>query len=201
MADAPIVYQHKPRPVGGFHEFRIEGGNFVVMAGKPLSVPLSAIRQIRLTFEPRSFAGAALKAAITTADGRKISFSSLNWRSMINSGSQSVPYGRFVVALLRAVAAASPECRFVAGKPMPQWLLLALVTAGTLVAVAVFAWRSFVGGAPMAAVLGVVIGIAGIWQLEPMVRLNKPRSFDPLSPPASLVPGVEAAQQASLARK
>ena len=186
--DGTVVYYHKPRPVGGIHEFRIEGDRFVVAAGRGISVPLSAIRQIRLTFEPRSFAGAALKATLTTEDGRRIAFTSMNWRSMVDGRSHAVPYGRFVAVLLARLAKASPGCRFVAGTPMVQWALLALVTAGTLVAIAVFAWRALSSGAISAGLLGVLIGGFGIWQLEPMVRLNKPRIFDPGNPPPELVP-------------
>ena len=30
--------------------------------------------------------------------------------------------------------------------------------------------------------------MVGIWQIEPMVRLNKPRRFDPNAPPPELMP-------------
>jgi len=43
-------------------------------------------------------------------------------------------------------------------------------------------------GATIAALLGAVIAAAGIWQLEPMVRLNRPRAFTIRELPQGLLP-------------
>ncbi len=53
---------------------------------------------------------------------------------------------------------------------------------------AILIWRAFQTGAMNIAVLGALFALVGIWQIEPMVRLNKPRSFDPASPPPELLP-------------
>ena len=34
----------------------------------------------------------------------------------------------------------------------------------------------------------VVLGLVAIWQLEPMIRLNKPQDFSPDEPPRDLLP-------------
>ena len=43
-------------------------------------------------------------------------------------------------------------------------------------------------GAGAAASMGVLFALFGIWQLEPMVRLNRPRAFTPDDPPSELMP-------------
>jgi len=93
-----------------------------------------------------------------------------------------------VQALLLAIAQANPAARLLAGKPRLQWLAIAAIAAVSLVAVAFFIWRAVLSGATIAALLGAVIAAAGIWQLEPMVRLNRPRAFTIRELPHGLLP-------------
>jgi predicted phage tail protein len=70
-----------------------------------------------------------------------------------------------------------------------QWLAVAALTAASHVGAAFFVWRAAAAGAGTAAILGAVLVAAGIWQLEPMVRLNYPRTFTPEEAPQGLLPG------------
>ncbi|MFL5326855.1 MAG: hypothetical protein ACJ8A4_21770, partial [Microvirga sp.] len=64
----------------------------------------------------------------------------------------------------------------------------AALTAASLVGVAIFMWQALRAGANTAALLGGTIAVLGIWQLEPMVRLNRPRDFVPGELPRTLLP-------------
>jgi hypothetical protein len=67
-------------------------------------------------------------------------------------------------------------------------VVIAVLAAASLLAIAIFVWRAVQDGAHTAAFMGALIGLAGIWQLEPMVRLNKPRAFTPDALPRELLP-------------
>jgi hypothetical protein len=43
-------------------------------------------------------------------------------------------------------------------------------------------------GSTSVALLGALFALVGVWQIEPMVRLNKPRPFRPEAPPPELLP-------------
>ncbi len=68
------------------------------------------------------------------------------------------------------------------------FLAIAALTAFSLVAIALFVWRAVDSGAIPAALFAAAVGAAGIWQLEPMVRLNRPRRFTPETMPQDLLP-------------
>ena len=91
-------------------------------------------------------------------------------------------------ALFDAIIRANPEARFEAGKSWPVWALTSAVGLASLVAMAILIWRAFQTGATNVAILGVLFAAVGIWQIEPMIRLNKPRPFDPKAPPPELLP-------------
>jgi hypothetical protein len=55
-------------------------------------------------------------------------------------------------------------------------------------AMAILIWRAFQLGSTSVALLGGLFAVVGVWQIEPMVRLNKPRTFRPEAPPPELLP-------------
>ena len=187
--DTPLTYVQNPRPVGYPITYRLSGDRLVVDSTRKVDeVRLGAVTQVRLSYEPRSFAQRAYRTKLTLSNGRSVAFSSLSWTSLIEAKSQGPEYNVFVRALVAAVAAANPEARLVAGKPMPLWVAVGLLAGFSLLGIALFTWRAAVSGATAAAVLGALIGAAGVWQLEPMVRLNKPRRFTPERVPDDLLP-------------
>jgi hypothetical protein len=182
-------YSHVPRPVGGPITFRLEGDRLVVDSGRKIhEVRLAAVEQVRMTYEPRSFVQRAFRTKIRMADGKTFAFSSVNWRSMVEAERLDREYRAFVRTLFDSIARANPEARFLAGRPRWAWFLTAVLAAGSLVAMAVFTLRALQAGAGAAATMGVLFALFGIWQLEPMVRLNRPRAFTPDDPPSELMP-------------
>ena len=49
-------------------------------------------------------------------------------------------------------------------------------------------WQALRMGSTGVALIGALLAIVGVWQIEPMVRLNKPRSFSAKALPDELMP-------------
>lgn len=151
-------------------------------------IPLATVEQVRLTFEPRGVMTKSFRMKLTGADRRTASFSSLTWRSMIQADNQAESYRAFVAALLQAIARENPGCRFVAGRLMAVWIVLALASA-TLLAGVVYAAATRapnMGTGPMLAVLAFAALFA--WVVVETVARNRPRLFAPDRPPPDLLP-------------
>jgi hypothetical protein len=182
-------YAHAPRPTAAPITFKLEGTSLTVDSGRKVDiVQLGAVEQVRLTYEPRSFAQRSFQTKVRMKDGKTFKFSSLNWQSLIQAESKGAEYSAFARTLLKAIAQANPQARLYAGRPTWAWVVTAILGFGSIVAIMIFVWRALQSGATSAALLGGVIGVAGIWQLEPMIRLNRPAEFDPNDPPPALLP-------------
>ncbi len=187
---APLTYRHNPRPVGYPIAFRIEGSRLIVDTTRKVEeVQLGAVTRIRLSYEPRSFAQRAFRTRLDLVGGRSVTFTSVSWKSLMDVGNQDAEYSAFVRGLVEAVARANPDVKLVTGKPALLWYAMISGAAITLLAVAFFAWRALASGAAGAALFGAAVGAVGIWQLEPMIRLNRPGRFTREAPPKALLPG------------
>jgi len=184
-----FLYTQNPRPVGFPVSFRLKGRAIEVeRMGRADRMPLERVAAVRLSYEARSFAPGALKTKLVFDDGRSLVLTSVSFRSMFDARPQAAEYGRFVRELLRRVARAAPGARYEAGRPFPVWVLLAVISAAIIGALAYFAWQVWLVGETAIAIAAAAIGLIGIWQLEPLVRHNKPRPFAPDDPPETLVP-------------
>jgi len=189
-ADEAPAYTHAPRPASMPVGFRLHGRQLIVVrVGSEQPVPLDQIEEVRLTFEPRSFAQKLFRARLRLKTGNTLSLHSVNFRSMVFADRQEEAYAAFLHALLPRIAKANPKARFVVGRSPFIWGTLCIATAGILAAIAFFIWFAWSEGETTAALIGAFIGAAGLWQLGPIVRLNKPRSFVPQSPPPELLGG------------
>ncbi|WP_029030822.1 hypothetical protein [Salinarimonas rosea] len=184
-----FAYEQTPRPVGFPITFRLKGKALEVeRMGRVDRLPLERVREVRLTYAPASFAPGRREAKLKLDDGRSVALSSVTYRAMFDARRQDAAYGRFLRELLRRTAKAAPEARFVAGRPWPIWIVLAVVSLLIVGALAVFALEIYRIGETAIALVAVAVALLGVWQLEPMVRLNKPRDFSPDDPPESLAP-------------
>jgi hypothetical protein len=184
-----FTYEHSPRPIGGPISFVLDGDRLTVDSGRKVSVVrLGAVEQVRMTFEPGRFAQKAYRMRVIMKDGKTFTLSSLSWRGLVEAREQGPEYRAFTRALLDAILRANPEARFLAGKSWPIWLVTSAVGIASLIGMAILIWRAFETGATNIGILGALFALVGIWQIEPMVRLNKPRSFDPKAPPEELLP-------------
>jgi hypothetical protein len=183
------TYQHNPRPFGGPISFTIEGDRLTVDSGRKVQeVRLGAVETVRMTFEPGRLGQKAFRTKVTLQDGKAFSFSSVSWKSLIEAEQRAAEYRAFTHDLFAAIARANPQARFVAGKPWWLWFSTTVVAVASLLAMTVLIWHALRVGSTSVALLGGLFALVGIWQIEPMVRLNKPRDFRPEAPPAGLLP-------------
>ena len=188
------TYQHSPRPVGGPVSFTLKGDRLIVDSGRKVhEVRLGAVETVRMTYEPGRLGQKAFRTKIRMKDGKTFAFSSLNWKSLVAAEDLIEEYRTFTQCLFAAIAKANPDARFLAGKPYWLWLASTALAAASLLAMSYLIWRALQSGATAVAFMGVLFAAVGIWQIEPMVRLNKPRPFRPEAPPEELLPGAPRA--------
>jgi hypothetical protein len=169
--------------------FTIQGDRLVVDNGRQVrELPFASIEQVRLTFETKSLGRGAYQTRVRTRDGTSLAFTSLSWKSLIDVQSLDREYRIFTRALFDAVGRANPAARFVAGRPRIVWVVTAIMAVAALAAMAFFIWRALQAGASGAAAMAAFFTVAGIWQIEPMIRLNRPGRFTPDEPPHELLP-------------
>ncbi|MDJ1158489.1 hypothetical protein QNA08_09605 [Chelatococcus sp. SYSU_G07232] len=184
-----LAYRHRPKPVGFENAFRLEGDRLVVDSGRKVStVALAAVESLRLTYEPKNVTSKGFRTTLLLADGRKLSLTNLDWRTMVEARREDENYRRFVLALVAAVAKANPRARLLAGRSRLSWLLLVAVTSLTVMGLAAFSLRASMQAAPAAALLGLAVLAVTLWQLMPMIRRNRPREFAPDAVPPDLLP-------------
>jgi hypothetical protein len=183
------TYTHSPRPVGGPITFTLNGDKLTVDSGRKVhEVQLGAVEAVRMTYEPGRVGQNAFRTRVTLKDGKSFTFSSLSWKSMVEAQQMTGDYRAFAQALCEAITRANPNARFMAGKPWWLWLSTFVIAVASLLAMAFLIWKAFQIGSTGVALLGALFALVGVWQIEPMVRLNKPRPFRADQLPAELMP-------------
>ncbi|MBM6594477.1 hypothetical protein [Microvirga pudoricolor] len=187
----PLTYTQNPKPIGSPISFVLKGSKLSVDTGrKQYDVQLGAVEEVRMVYEPGRVSQRVFRTKIRMKNGRTFSFSSLHWTSMVQAQELGPAYRGFTSALFETIARANPKARFVAGQPLWRWAATTAIAVLCLGAMAVLTWRALQTGAQSVALMGGLLAAVGIWQLEPMVRLNKPRRFSPDAPPPELLPKI-----------
>lgn len=186
----PPSWRQRPKPVGFEISYELVGDSLEIDRTRRVdSIRLSAVEQVRFVYAPGNISSKGYKTQLRLSDGRTVTFGNLSWRSLTDLDRDDARYHRFVSALSAAIARANPRARFVAGRPKPLWLGVALVGALSLLMLTVFSLRAFQQGATNAGLLGVLLIAASFWQVWPLVSLNRPRELATGEVPDSLVPG------------
>jgi len=189
----PPSWRQRPKPIGFEIAYRLDGDTLEIDTTRKIDrVRLAAVEQVRFFYAPSNVASKGFRTQLRLSDGKSITFGNLSWRSLTDIDRDDPRYHAFVSALSAAIARANPKARFVAGKPFPLWVALALAGVGALVMLAFFSLRAFGQGATAAGWLGLVLAAASYWQVAPMVRLNRPRNLATGEVPGDLVPGGRA---------
>lgn len=188
-ASGGIRYEHNPKPIGSPVSFVLDGHRLSVDTGrKTFDLHLGGVEEVRMTYEPGRMSRRVYRTRLRMAGGRTVTFTSLHWKSLMEARELGPSYRHFAGLLIQAVAEANPGARFLAGQPRWRWLLTAGTAALCLATMAVLVWRALQMGATILALFGFLFAATGIWQIEPMVRLNRPRSFRPDQVPQELMP-------------
>lgn len=184
-----ITFRQKPRPVGFETAYTLQGGKLIMDSTRRVDeIDLSRVVEARFTYDPNSMSFSGFKTRLTLADRKTVSFGNLSWRSMVDLNRQENEYRTFATALAAAIASHAPQARFVAGKPMPIWLLFAATAVVTCAVMVAFAVMAFTRGAGNAAIVGGLLGALAIWQITPMVIRNRPRDLPRGEIPPELLP-------------
>ncbi|KLK90353.1 hypothetical protein AA309_26170 [Microvirga vignae] len=175
--------------MGGPISFAIKGDRLVVDSGRKVhEVRLGTVETVRMTYEPGRIGQKSYRTKVTMMDGKAFTFSSLTWRSLIEAQEMTTEYRAFAQALCEAIVKANPEARFIAGKPWWLWFSTTAIAILSLLLMAYLIWQALQMGSTGVALIGALLAVVGIWQIEPMVRLNKPRFFSSNAPPEELMP-------------
>lgn len=191
--DTPLPsWRQRPRPIGFEIAYRLDGDELEIDSTRKVDrVRLAAVEQVRFLYAPSNVSSKGFRTQLRLSDGKSVTFGNLSWRSLTDIERDDRRYHAFVAALAAAIVQANPNARFVAGKPRPLWLALALVGGAALIMLVWFSLRAFQQGASAAGWLGLVLAAASFWQVWPMVRLNRPRELAAGEVPEDLVPGRE----------
>lgn len=188
--DTPLPsWRQRPKPVGFEIAYRIDGDELEIDSTRKVDrVKLGAVEQVRFIYAPSNISSKGFKTQLRLSNGKSVTFGNLSWRSLTDMERNDAGYRAFVEALSAAIARANPRARFLAGKANWLWLTLTIVSGLSLVMLALFTMRAFQQGASSAGWLGILLAAASIWQVGPMIKLNRPRQLQTGEVPDDLVP-------------
>ncbi len=183
------TYRQRPKPIGFDLAYRLEGDELVIDSTRKIDrVKLAAVEQVRFTFKPGNVASTGYVTELRLKDGKTITFGDTSWRSLVEVERGGPRYVAFVTAVATAIARLNPEARFLAGKPPVTWGLFAAVAGISVAMMAFFAFRAWAQGYSGAMWIGVLLGVIALWQMVPMVMLNRPIRLRPGEVPQHLMP-------------
>ena len=189
VAGEEMVYVYKPSLMGAAWELSLEPDALAWRTGGHHGrIPYGRITRVRLSFRPVTMQTRRFVTEIWWADGPRLVIASSSWRSLVEQEAQDRPYGIFVRALHRRLAAAGTAATFETGSPaVLYWPGLAMF-AGVALALAVLSVRALQTGAyAAAAVVGGFLALF-LWQSGTYFRRNRPGRYRPDAVPKELVP-------------
>jgi hypothetical protein len=185
------TFRHRPKLVGPEIHFTIEERDLVWSDGRASGrLPLHQIDSVRLAFRPANLYTRRYRLEVRQRLGQRIWFSNVSWRGMVEIEAHDAPFAAFVRVLCATIAEASPKARFIAGEPAWRYAVVAATTGGLGFSLAYLAYHAI--RAVNWGLMGLVVFIGGytVWQMSLWLTKNRPDVFDPLNPPAILLPEV-----------
>jgi hypothetical protein len=190
----PPTYRQRPRPIGFDLAYKLEGDVLVIDSTRKIDrVQLSAVEQVRFTFKPGNVTSTGYVTQLRLKDGKTITIGDTSWRSLVEVERGGARYIRFITAICESVARTNPKAQFLAGKPFALWAMFAGIVAVSVAMMVFFAWRAWSQGYTNTMWLGVALAAIALWQMVPMVRLNRPMTLKPGEVPSHLMPNVKPA--------
>jgi hypothetical protein len=184
-------YRQRPRPIGFDLAYKLEGEVLVIDSTRKVDrVELGAVEQVRFTFKPGNIAATGYVTTLRMKDGKTITIGDTSWRSLVEVERGGQRYIDFITAMCAAIARANPGARFIAGKPPFVWALFAGVAVLAVSMMVFFSWRAYAQGVMGAVWIGLALGSIAIWQMVPMVKLNRPITLRTGEVPMHLMPKV-----------
>jgi len=189
--DGRPTFRHRPKLVGREIVFTLEERDLAWTDGRLSGkVPLHQVDYVRLTFRPSNLYLKRYRFELRQRLGRRIWFSNVSWRNMIEVEAHDAAYSAFVREVLAAVATASPKARFLAGEPLWRYIAMVAASGGLGLSLAYLAFNALT--TVNWGLIGLVAFIGGyaVWQMSLWLTKNPPAEFDPRTPPEALLPEV-----------
>jgi hypothetical protein len=182
-------YVYKPSLMGAAWELSLEPDALVWRTGGHEGrIPYGRITRVRLSFRPVTMQSRRFVTEIWWAGGPRLVIASSSWRSLVEQEAQDRPYGAFVRALHRRLAAAGTTAAFETGSPAALYWPGLVMFAGVAVALAALTVRALQTGAYAgAALVGGFLALF-LWQSGMYFRRNRPGRYHPDAVPKELVP-------------
>lgn len=182
-------YAYRPSLLGAGCTFRLtQAGIAWEIGAKSGVVPYRDIRHIRMVYRPAATQQHRFVTEVRAASGPRLTIASTSWKSLVEQERLDSNYTTFVTELHRRVArdGAGAVCE-TGGNAVKYWLGVvvfcgvALGLAGlTVRGMQLAAWSG-------AAIVGFFLAVF-LWQAGNYFRRNRPRRYDPVAPPAELLP-------------
>ncbi len=119
------TFRHKPKLIGPEIVFTLQDREIAWSDGRVSgSLPLHQIESVRLVFRPANLYTSRYRIEIRQRLGKRIWFSNVSWRGMVEIESHDAPFAAFVRRLCAAIAKRRPRPgSSPASRPgaMPSW--------------------------------------------------------------------------------
>lgn len=113
---ADSLYEHRPKPYSNPLNLALKGTKLTAERGtRSEEYALENLEYLRLAYAPKNTQRLGFSCFLRMTDGRSITFSNLDWRSLVENARQDEPYAAFVEALVKTAARANPKLRLLAG--------------------------------------------------------------------------------------
>jgi hypothetical protein len=188
-ASSNLTYRYRPRMVGGDFAFRLDPDALAWELGRRNGrLAYRDIARLRLGYRPANLGGNRFIAEIWSRAGAKLEIASISQRSLFDYQNLATEYRAFIVELARRIAASGGQCRCDAGFPPWRWWPALFVAVATLIAAIYVSVQALIAGGVTAGAVIAVLGLFFLWQIGSMIVRNRPRSYDPNSPPGDVLP-------------
>jgi hypothetical protein len=153
----------------------------------PYVIRLDAIEGIRLFYAPTRFQTGRYACRLELRGGHSLGLQNEHFEGFATFADRSATYRPLVLALIQRRAALGPDCRYLGGTSMVNWVLQTAILFGSgLLLAAVF--LAF-GPSSNAMILVKLVIIAAMLPIAiRWVVKNRPHTFDPVEVPGELLP-------------
>lgn len=150
-------------------------------------IPLASLIRVSLHYDPSRAQTGRFRCLLDLQNGRTLAIQNEHYCSFASFEDRSGSYRDLVTRICHRTAQANPACLFITGKsPFSYWAqLIGLAVLFLLLTILLFVMWTAIG-------LLTIIQLIFIALMLPIVirwaRRNRPGRFDPMNPPAELLP-------------
>lgn len=186
---SPPTYEHRPRPFSNPLTLTFDADTLVAERGaRRETYALAEAEALRLSFSPRNTARLAFTCVLRMRDRRTLTFTSTDWRSLIENARQDDTYAAFVQALAQRIARANPRAQLLAGIAPLRHTLFGVGAAAFALALA-YVISTLIGERQWAlATLALVLIVWLSLYARDYWSRNRPQSFTADAIPPGVMP-------------